>query len=146
MAICRACACYMSHKTVGLAKPCKHTAHGRQARLRRFMSGRHPEPGFKEYYIENVVHLRSGEFNHFRMGAARGSGEPPAEEMHQDVGASSDLQQHAASQEDCEFSAPFDPALMEAQPTPCVMQQGAEVEEDDALFENDEGMGPPAYF
>ena len=112
------------------------------------MCGRHPEPGFKEYYIENVVHLRSGEFNLFRKGAARGTVEPPAEEVHQTAVASPDLQQHAASDEDevWHSSAPFDPALMEAQPTPCVMQQGAEVEEDDALFENDEGMGPPAYF
>ena len=155
MAICRACACYMSHKTVGLAKPCKHTSHGRQARLRRFMSGRHPEPGFKEYYIENVVHLRSGEFNLFRSGNARGSGEPPADEVHQaanaDAGgdaalASADLQQPAASQEDWQSSALFDPALMEAQLHPCVMQHGAEEEEDDGLFDDDEGMGLPAYY
>ena len=108
----------------------------------------------------------------FRNGTARGSGEPPAEEVHQaavaDAGgrgdraaaaeltgafmlhgaalASSDLQQHAASPEDWQSSALFDPALMEAQPHPCVMQNGADEEEDDALFEDDEGMGPPAYY
>ena len=131
MAICRACACYMSHKTVGLAKPCKHTSHGRQARLRRFMSGRHPEPGFKEFYIENVVHLRSGEFNLFRSGTARGSGEPPIEDA---------IQQF---DEDWNSAAPSDPALMEAEPQPCV-EHG--VEEDYELLGDDEGMGLPAYY
>ena len=158
MAICRACACYMSHKTVGLAKPCKHTAHGRHARLRRFMDGRHPEPGIKDMYIENVVHFRSGEFNLYCSGTARGSGEPPIDEEIQqtatagpaataadaaDARASADTQQQAADEEDWKFAAPLDPALMEAEPQPRDEHAG---DEDCGLFDDDEGMGLPAYY
>ena len=126
------------------------------------MNGRHPEPGFKDLYIENVVHFRSGEFNLFRSGTARGSDEPPTDEMTQQTAtaglaasaaaaadaarANADAQQPAASQEDWNSTALFDPALMEAEPQPCDEQHDADEEEGHGLFDEDEGMGLPAYY
>ena len=56
IAICRGCACYTLHKSVGLSRPCRHNTSGRRARLTRFLAGRHPEPGFSGWHVDGIVH------------------------------------------------------------------------------------------
>ena len=62
MAICRLCAWFSSHQAVSLQRPCRRNTKGRQARLKRFMLGRHPEPGLKHVQIDGVQHFRPGGF------------------------------------------------------------------------------------
>ena len=145
MAICRQCACYTSHKAVGLAKPCRHTAQGRHARLRRFMDWRHPEPGMTSIYVDEVIHLRRGEFGEYCSGRARGNAVPPQDgNMPRPAPAtpsaaaaaaasssSGDQQQVTGPAEANFVEASWDPALMESEPQPCDDAGGDEEGYDD---------------
>ena len=150
MAICRECACYASHQAVGLARPCRHSLQGRKARLRRFMEGRHPEPGLKHMHVGSVVHFRRGEFEDYRNGLASGTVEPHVESdpLAPEAEATDEVQSQpggeaARAEETQEHSDEmlWDPALMAAaSEPPC----HCEVDDEEPLFD-DEGMGPAAY-
>ena len=80
LAICRRCACYSAHQSVGLAKPCRNTTSGRKSRLTRFLAGRHPEPGFAHIVVDGITHFPKGRFDSSSSGAKRAAAhaaEPP---------------------------------------------------------------------
>ena len=149
MAICRECACYASHQAVGLARPCQRSLQGRKARLRRFMDGRHPEPGLKNMYVSNVVHFRRGEFEDYRNGVARGTVEQPHVDSDPLGHDAAEPLQNQSGDEAPREEAPqehidemlWDPALMAAAPEPPC---DSEMDYEELLFE-DEGMGFSAY-
>ena len=79
MAMCRQCGCYAAHQSVGLSRPCRRELQGRRARLKRFMQGRHPEPGLKHVVVDCVRHFSRGTFSGYLAGQLSGGEAPPPE-------------------------------------------------------------------